>query len=70
MTDDQNLCNDDSLFNIFWNNHYIEHDIGKTNKIETHSLLIDVLKEMSSYLEDHCFFRRHIGSKDFFNKKW
>ena len=47
------------LFNIFFENENIEENIGKTNKIDPYSLLIDTFKEMTKYIEDHNNWNQH-----------
>ena len=69
VTCDQNLFTDNFLFHTFFENKNIEDYIGKTNKIDPHSLLIDTFKEVTNHMEDHCCLEDIMEVRDFFTKK-
>ena len=69
VTYDQNLFTDDFLFHTFFENENIEENIGKTNKIDPYSLLVDTFKEMTNYMEDHSCLEDIMKLREFFTKK-
>ena len=57
------------MFNSFFENENLEDYIGKTNKIDPYSLLIDTFKEMTNHMEDHCCLENIMKVREFFTKK-
>ena len=53
VTHNQNLNTNNFLCNSFFDNQNIEHNIGKSNKIELYSMLIDIFKAMTNHMKNH-----------------
>ena len=70
LTYDQNLFTDNFLFNTVFENENTEDNIGKTNKIDPYSLLIDTSKEITNHTEDHCCLEDVMEVRKFFTKKF
>ena len=51
---DENVLSDCLSFDSFFENEKVEDSIGKTNKINPYSLLVDAFKEMINHMEGHC----------------
>ena len=43
--------------------------IRKTNKIDPYSLLIDIFKEMTDHMDDHCCLEDIMEVREFYTKK-
>ena len=63
------LFTDNFLFHTFFENQNIEENIGKTNRIDPYSLLVDTFKEMTNHMEDHCCLEDIMEVRKFFTKK-
>ena len=66
VTYDQKLFTNLFLFNTFFENENIKENIGKTNKIDPYSLLIDTFKGMTNHMKDHCCLEDIMEVRDFF----
>ena len=69
VTFDQSLFTDNFLFHMIFKNENIEDDIGKTNKIDPYSMLIDTFKEITIHMEDYCCLEDIMEASQFFTKK-
>ena len=56
---------DNFLFNTIFKNK----NIGKTNKIDPYSLLIDIFKAMTNHMEDNYCLEDIMEVREFFTKK-
>ena len=68
VTYDQNLFTGYFLFNLFFKNENIEDNIGKINKIDSYSLLIDTFQEMTNHIENHCCLEDIMEVRKFLTK--
>ena len=50
----ENCNNADTIFDEYFAMDDINGNVGLTNEIKPYSMLIDVFKEMTIHLEDHC----------------
>ena len=57
------------MYNLFFENESIEDNTSKTNKSDPYSLLIDIFKEMTYHMEDHCCLEDIMEVRGFFTKK-
>ena len=69
VTSDENLFTNNFLFHIFFENENIEENIGKTNKIDPYSMLIDTFKEMTNPMEVHCCLEDIMKVREFSPRK-
>ena len=63
---DENILSDSLSFDPFLENEKVEESIGKTNKINPYSLLVDAFKEMTNHMEGHCSLEDITRVRDFF----
>ena len=54
LTYSENCNNNDNIFDDYFVMDDINENVGLTNKIKPYSMLIDVFKEMTNYLEGYC----------------
>ena len=50
----ENRNHNDTVFDDYFAMDDINENVGLTNEIKPYSMLIDLFKEMTNHLEDHC----------------